>query len=696
MLGLLTPDKESRGEPAATDPTRLEGSVSDLGKRVDTLSTTLEGLANNHKTSIDNLNAKVDRIIDGLNTLMTSGGGGGGLADMSLEVDTRRMSAAEAMAVEQSIKDQRDAKRRENMLSKMAKEEIFGVTMKEQEELSKSKPKYAYLRRGILLPTGTFRQTWDLIFLVAIGYIVLIFPYRIAFVTEHSVTYAIIDFVLDMFFISDIFLSFVTAYIDTDRQVLVTSHRHIARHYMWTWLVPDLISSIPYDWFILGIKFHEDPTSAQESDSNLSQLPQLLRIVKCIKLLRLLRIAKIGRYIQKVLEKLSLEVILNSNVLRLFSVGAFMTVFAHWNSCVQYMIVTFDSPILFVNGTQTYDYHPDSWVYRMIEDGSVHVDLSNLYRWSFYGAWMQMLAIAVGLKEPRRESEMWGTLVSILCGSVIYALFLASLTTAVAESDQSAKEYRKKLNMMNEYMKYAQVPKKLRDHMRSYYELFFPAKRSFDERAILAELSKPLRAKVALYKCRAVLDALQLISAESSEETMSGLMESISIHLERVLYVNGDFVIRSGDEADGMYFISKGFAEVLSKTGTVVTTLGRGSFFGEMALLEPGKKTTASVQVTSFCDTFFLSVTAFNRLVAMYPSFHKYLQAVAKLREGHTLKRTSTMSRMNKAGKAFHAVKAFSGAANAVKAIQAAKLAAGSVPLPAAGASDAAPALASV
>ena len=37
---------------------------------------------------------------------------------------------------------------------------------------------------------------------------------------------------------------------------------------------------------------------------------------------------------------------------------------------------------------------------------------------------------------------------------------------------EGTKEYRKKLGMMNEYMKYAQVPKSLRDHLRIYYELW--------------------------------------------------------------------------------------------------------------------------------------------------------------------------------------------------------------------------------
>ena len=88
----------------------------------------------------------------------------------------------------------------------------------------------------------------------------------------------------------------------------------------------------------------------------------------------------------------SAQVVLNSNVLRLMSVAAFMTLFAHWNSCFQYLLATFEAKVVFINmnRTQTYDFHPDSWVSMMIAEGSIQPDLSNIYVWCFYGAWMQV------------------------------------------------------------------------------------------------------------------------------------------------------------------------------------------------------------------------------------------------------------------------------------------------------------------
>jgi len=683
LLGFLTPDrdKDKDSEPegggasttaSAVHQAALTAKVDQLGTQVDALSEKFDSVSSevqelnkSHANKMDAFTRQLEMIATTLTNLqrqgsLVSAGGEGGVGleaqQANGSTNTRVNSVVgfqepSAADIKETKKKEAAAKRRETVIAKYAKEEVFGMTPSRQSEMEADQRKRCFnLRQGIVLPQSVGRQTWDLIFIIALVYIILLVPYRIAFVTEHVTAYAVIDFLLDIFFIGDIFLNFMTAYNHPDTGVLITKHTMIAKHYTRTWLLPDLVSSIPYDWFILGIKFTEDGAESvsSEADQEFAQLPQLLRVIKCVKLLRLLRVARAGVYIQKFLEWAQLEVILNSNVLRLLSVSAFMTLFAHWNACFQYLLASLDGDVVYTNGTSTVVFNPDSWVARMIQDGSIREDLSNAWVWSFYGAWMQMLAIAVGLKEPRRSVEMWGTLISILFGSVIYALFLASLTTALAESDQSAKEYRKKLNMMNEYMKYAQVPKKMRNQMREYYELYFPARRSFDEDSILSELSKPLRSRVALYKCRTVLDSLELVSADSDAER-NGLMEAISLNLERVLYVAGDYVIRAGDEANGMFFISKGSASVL-KPGNdeeVLTTLGKGSFFGEGALLRQDHRTSASVKVEEYCDGFYLSQEAFGRLVGMYPSFKAYLTSVAKLRSGDSLKRQSTVRLRN-------------------------------------------------
>ena len=64
----------------------------------------------------------------------------------------------------------------------------------------------------------------------------------------------------------------------------------------------------------------------------------------------------------------------------------------------------------------------------------------------------------------------------------------------------------------------------------------------------------------------------------------------------------------------------------------VLTTLGSGSMFGEMALLSQSGRAVASVRVKTFCEGYHLSKASFNRLTMVYPSFKEYLESVARLR----------------------------------------------------------------
>jgi CRP/FNR family cyclic AMP-dependent transcriptional regulator len=54
-------------------------------------------------------------------------------------------------------------------------------------------------------------------------------------------------------------------------------------------------------------------------------------------------------------------------------------------------------------------------------------------------------------------------------------------------------------------------------------------------------------------------------------------------------HLDGDVIIREGDDADCFYVISSGSAAV-SRRGERVATLGAGDYFGELALFDPAPR----------------------------------------------------------------------------------------------------------
>jgi hypothetical protein len=128
--------------------------------------------------------------------------------------------------------------------------------------------------------------------------------------------------------------------------------------------------------------------------------------------------------------------------------------------------------------------------------------------------------------------------------------------------------------------------------------------------------------------CRRILSSLYIL--ETGEPGLAG---AISQALDRQVYVPGDFIIRKGEQNDSMYFIDKGYVDVLHKTTEApITTLGPLSFFGEIALVSRIKRAVASVRACTDTESYRLRRDAYARLIINYPSFKEWIESVTRLR----------------------------------------------------------------
>jgi voltage-gated potassium channel len=118
---------------------------------------------------------------------------------------------------------------------------------------------------------------------------------------------------------------------------------------------------------------------------------------------------------------------------------------------------------------------------------------------------------------------------------------------------------------------------------------------------------------VPLFKCLDAAAIARLVSVLSAERVRPGTR-----------------VVRKGDTADGMYFIASGEVEV--ELPRVRRRLGPGEFFGEIALLMPNPKRTATVVSTTSCDLLKLSSREFERLLGSQDEFTEQLGAIARKR----------------------------------------------------------------
>jgi CPA1 family monovalent cation:H+ antiporter len=108
-----------------------------------------------------------------------------------------------------------------------------------------------------------------------------------------------------------------------------------------------------------------------------------------------------------------------------------------------------------------------------------------------------------------------------------------------------------------------------------------------------------------------------------SEEDLTRVAKRLQVRV----FAADAFVFRRGDRADGLYFIASGAVEIV--LGENHLRLGRGDFFGEMALLDQARR-SAGVRSISYSHLLFLPRAAFEEIGGFLPQWRSKLAEVAR------------------------------------------------------------------
>lgn len=118
---------------------------------------------------------------------------------------------------------------------------LFGTSKKLKFEIEKEQK----IRWYIILPEGRVRVFWNSVVMLLLLYTSIFVPFQTAFVDSDNQFYQDLDVFFDCMFILDFVLNFFMAYEDKDKKVEIRL-KFIARNYLYTWLLLDLLSCIPF------------------------------------------------------------------------------------------------------------------------------------------------------------------------------------------------------------------------------------------------------------------------------------------------------------------------------------------------------------------------------------------------------------------------------------------------------------------
>lgn len=247
---------------------------------------------------------------------------------------------------------------------------------------------------------------------------------------------------------------------------------------------------------------------------------------------------------------------------------------------------------------------------------------------AFYWTMTTLTTIGYGDITPDGRLQTIFVVLIEMFGAAMYGLVIGNIAGLIANIDIAKRDYREKLDMINAFLKYRNLPGALMNKINGYYGYLWETRKGYDEMAFLKELPMALKESVALHLNKEIIERVPLF-----EKAEANLIRDIILQLEPVVFTPEDYVVRAGEMGRDMYFISRGSVKVLSADETVCyATLNAGQFFGEISLLLSMPR-TATIKATGFCDLYRLDKESFEQVIERYPDFKESIRVLAEKRK---------------------------------------------------------------
>jgi len=160
----------------------------------------------------------------------------------------------------------------------------------------------------------------------------------------------------------------------------------------------------------------------------------------------------------------------------------------------------------------------------------------------------------------------------------------------------------------------------------------------------IIQRNKTLKAQLeANYRKRALDDHLRSVPMFAS--LTQDFIDVLRSKVELVRYTKGDVICRQGDIADAFYLVRLGFVRVSEPHPggeLVLAYLGRGSYFGEIGLLNGEGRRTATCTALDHVELVRIHAEEFHQMTEQFPDVRRSLEELAYERQTQNRQRLAT------------------------------------------------------
>eukprot|EP01062_Namystynia_karyoxenos_P070891 TRINITY_DN6628_c0_g1_i1.p1 TRINITY_DN6628_c0_g1~~TRINITY_DN6628_c0_g1_i1.p1 ORF type:complete len:1343 (+),score=322.31 TRINITY_DN6628_c0_g1_i1:400-4029(+) len=448
-------------------------------------------------------------------------------------------------------------------------------------------------------PDYVYRRWWDVVVLAAMECLVVVATTQLA-MTLDGPSDALYPFeiVVTITLIADICITANTAVL-TAHDVLVSDRTNILIHYAKSYLAFDLLSAVPVDrivWSITSSGFHW-------------RLARTLRLFKAVKYPALMRMTDRGT--------------MDASFVRFYFI-------------LKPIVLTV-AQILFAAHCLTLGRVLVSPTHSSCDGVSYGLNACTeepaaRYLYAFWWCWAILTTQGIAAVENGRV-YVYAAFVA-LTGLLLQGHVVANLSAFFLKAnikEIQADSMRATFAIMREY----RIPGNLQREVLSfqYHSLQQNAAAAFA--GVLAYLPGSMQREVGLYVKHNLVARVPMFADLSAQCKLD-----LANCLEQTFCEPMCYIVEHGEEGGAMYFLMHGFADVIvpvknergEEEGRVVATLKRGDFFGEVVLLKPDARRTASVQALTYCDLYELDFSDFRELMDDHAELRARVELEAMVR----------------------------------------------------------------
>ena len=300
---------------------------------------------------------------------------------------------------------------------------------------------------------------------------------------------------INAFFVVDLLVNLHTGFVDEATRTVVMDARLTRVHYLRTWFVPDLFATIPIDLIVrtaLGARRVAALGSGQRF------------LMRCLRLLRVLRLLRLWR----ILKRLEIKSGLQTSTKTALKFSAIIFVCSHWYCCAWFLI----GSTLAADGADGGDgayggaaganatgggaseaRYERTWLKHY---GLYGASPADQYVASLYWSLSTMSTIAYGDITPRSALERLFSCFVMVTGTSVYAYGIANVVTLATGANEAERAFMRRKDELNRFMRQMHMPAELKLALREYFMHAQAAMMTFNERALLRNLSPHLQARV--------------------------------------------------------------------------------------------------------------------------------------------------------------------------------------------------------